>query len=528
MNKFPSETRCSGGRHARMVVLAAAALSLVAAVPARADVTDQLLDQLKAKGILTSGEYAELRARHEAEKADMSRPAHMHRMVTKNGVVMVPDDRYLTRLNKGIGFHIPGLITKEGEIGAVDVKLTGELIIGGDETFKEYFSGNPATNGLIRGGLITASPNNSANAISNGLLPSAIGLNISTNQMGYDLGFMIEAYVGGNNIDVGSSPFNANSPGAPIALGTPGIDLRRVYGTVGTPTFGSVKMGRDLGLFGSDAILNDLTLLGFGSPLDTQAPRNTTLGRIGIGYVYADWIPQITYTTPDFNGFTGSIGAFTPLVAADVFTGSDPATGLPVSANVTGQELPMVQGQAKWKGAVVSDAMLTVSADGLWQEHRVDTGDGTFTDSVNLPVQSAIQSWGVDGFGKLDIDGFSFVATGYYGQGLGTTGFFFDAFDFNGNPRTTFGGYAQASYTWDRFTFGGSWGVSALSSTGFDVTQAYNPTLLKDNESAIGFVRYQLTAWMTLQTEFVHTWAINQSGGQQNEDDVWFGTAWFF
>ncbi len=38
-----------------------------------------------------------------------------------------------------------------------------------------------------------------------------------------------------------------------------------------------------------------------------------TLGRIGVGYVYADWIPQVTYTTPDFNGFTASIGAFTPL-----------------------------------------------------------------------------------------------------------------------------------------------------------------------------------------------------------------------
>ena len=133
-------------------------------------------------------------------------------------------------------------------------------------------------------------------------------LSIATNQMGYDLGFTIGAYTGGTNTDT-SCGANANCGGYPYALGTPGIDLRQVFGTVGTPTFGSVKIGRDLGLFGSDAILNDATLLGMGSPLTTNAPRNTTLGRIGIGYVYADWIPQITYTTPDFNGFTASIGA---------------------------------------------------------------------------------------------------------------------------------------------------------------------------------------------------------------------------
>jgi hypothetical protein len=530
MTKFPSETRCSG-RHARMVVLAAAALSFVAAVPARADVTDQLLDQLKAKGILTTGEYAKLKARHEAEKADMSRPAYMRRMVTKEGVVMVPNDQYLTRLNKGIGFHIPGLITKEGEIGAVDVKISGDLILGGDETFKEYNSGNPYTNGLVRSGLITADRYNAQNAISDGLLPSAIVLSIATNQMGYDLGFTIGAYVGGNNINTGADFANANSVGGNAALGTPGIDLRQVFGTVGTPTFGSVKMGRDLGLFGSDAILNDATLLGMGSPLTTNAPRNTTLGRIGIGYVYADWIPQVTYTTPDFNGFTASIGAFTPLITADIFSGS--ASGSfngPVSATVTGAQAPMVQGQLKWKGAIAPAVNLTVSADGLWQEHRVDSSAGVFSDYIDLPQSAAVQSWGADGFGKLDLYGFSFVAYGYYGKGLGTTGLFFDAFDVLGDPRTSYGGYAQGSYTWDKFTFGASWGISAMNNTWLDDAfySTYGDTMLKSNQSIIGFARYQLTSWMALQAEFGHTWATNQSGGVQNEDDIWLGTAWFF
>ncbi|MGB7126914.1 MAG: porin [Methylovirgula sp.] len=521
MLKIPSESRCSG-RHARMVVLAAAAVSVLAMGQARADVTDELLNQLVAKGVLTKGEYVKLKARHEAEKAEMARNSGpmMHRMVTKNGVVVVPDDRYITRLDKGIGFHIPGLITKEGETGAVDVKISGDLVFGADETFGAHASGNtgPTAAKAIDGGLVTASPNEPYNAIQAGLLPSAIVLSLATNQMGYDLGFTIGAYTGGNNVGT-TCALNANCAGAPLALGTPGIDLRQVFGTVGTPTFGTVKIGRDLGLFGSDAILNDATLLGMGSPLATNAPRNTTLGRIGIGYVYADWIPQVTYTTPDFNGFTASIGAFTPLETAAVFTPGS------ATSTLTGQELPMVQGQIKWKGDLAPGTKLTISGDGVWQEHRNDTATSSFS---ALAPNASVQSWGLDGFGKLDIQGFSFVAYGYYGKGLGTTGLFFEGFDINGNPRTSFGGYAQGSYTWDKFTFGASWGVSAMNATGVDYTDGEAPFLLKDNESIIGFARYQLTPWMALQAEFGHTWAINWSGYTLNEDDIWLGTAWFF
>jgi hypothetical protein len=509
MTKTPSESR-RNGRLARMVVFAAAAAMSMAAIgQARADVTDQLLDQLRAKGVLTRGEYSKLKTRHAAEKAEMGRPRHY----SKDGVVVVPDDRYLTRLDKGIGFHIPGLVTKEGEVGAIDVKISGDLVFGADETFQQYASGNANTTHTIRGGLITASPNQPYNSIQAGLLPSAIVLSIATNQMGYDLGFTIGAYTGGNNVDWTGG---ANSTGNPYALGTPGIDLRQVFGTVGTPTFGSVKIGRDLGLFGSDAILNDATLLGLGSPLATSAPSNTSLGRIGIGYVYADWIPQVTYTTPDFNGFTASIGAFTPLNS----TG-----GIYTTTYQTGNELPMVQGQLKWKGNIAPGVGLTVSGDGVWQEHKNDTATGS---NLFAPEGQTSTSWGVDGFGKLDISGFSFVAYGYYGKGLGTTGLFLSGFDSFGDARTSLGGYVQGSYTWDKFTFGASWGVSALDATSAEWNIGTAPGLVKNNESIIGFARYQLTPWMALQAEFGHTWATNWGGYQLNEDDIWLGTAWFF
>ena len=129
----------------------------------------------------------------------------------------------------------------------------------------------------------------------------------------------------------------------------------------------------------------------------------------------------------------------------------------------------------KWKGDIAP--WREVHSFGGWcvgrtpgrHRHRVDVFNPNATLQAN---GNAFESWGIDGFSKLDIDGFSFVAYGYYGAGLGTTGLFFDAFDLLGNPRTTWGGYGQASYTWDKFTFGGSYGISAMDPTAFDSPRA--------------------------------------------------------
>ena len=105
-------------------------------------------------------------------------------------------------------------------------------------------------------------------------------------------------------------------PGAPTtALGTAGLDVRQVYLTFGNKDMGTFLVGRQIGLFGEDVILNDMTLLGVGGPggAATTAPGNTTLGGIGLGYIYTDWLAQIDYTTPDFAGFTLTGGIFEPI-----------------------------------------------------------------------------------------------------------------------------------------------------------------------------------------------------------------------
>jgi len=480
------------------------AMTAFAAGQAKADVTDQLLDQLKAKGILTKGEYSKLKERHAAEKVAPPAGPVGRRVVTKEGVVIVPDDRYVTRLDKGIGLHI----------GQVDVKVSGILAFMVDQNFKSRVSGTAATGGVIGNVVGSNSTVNTSNAIRSGLLPSEIAVSLSTNQEGYDLSATFGAYIGGNN-----QAANPNlSVNGPIALGSTGIDFRQVFGTIGTPTFGTVKVGRDLGLFGADAILNDATLFGSGSLLSNAAPGNTSLGRIGVGYVYADWMPQVTYTTPDYNGFTASVGIFTPYTAANTFTGGA------VSAAITGHDAPQVQAQLHYKGQIAPDTKIVLWTDAVFQQHRANIGDNVF-----MTPGSKVQSWGIDGGGKIDFYGFSFLAYGYYGEGLGTTGIFTDGFSLNGQRRKTYGGYAQGSYNiTEKFMIGASWGVSRMDSNSFDIVQAYNPFLLRSNESYIGFARYKLTNWMNIQAEYIHNIARNQSGGKIESDELAIGTVWFF
>ncbi|PNG25743.1 hypothetical protein [Methylocella silvestris] len=497
----------------------------VGSVAARADTTDELLDQLKAKGVLTKSEYSKLKQRHAAE---VSKPGPHSAAPVGNG-------RYLTALDKGVGFRIPGqqIVTKDNgvvSVGDVDVKLTGALIFFGAEQFKNNVTGTAIAGG-VTGGLAGGSTVNNSNAIRSGLLPSNVVLSLATNQMGWDLGFTVGAYFGGNNVNVGSDPRNANAGGSAFALGTPGIDLRQVFGTIGTPELGSLKIGRDLGLFGGQAILNDFTLFGVGTAAGNAAPGNTALGRIGLGYVYADWIPQITYTTPGWNGFTASVGMFSPLAATDIFTGG--AT----SGVMTAHDQPQFQGQIKYVGQLAPDFKLTAWVDGITQLQRAETGDSV---TAFISPGSQTRSSGVDGGARVDWNGFSVVGYGYWGSALGTTGLFWQALSPNGQARNSSGWYAEAEYTFggpyfpsflaDRFTIGGSYGQSFLQANSFDWSTGagYVPFLLHSNQSAIGFVRYKMTDWVAFQFEFINSTSINQSGGAYRTNAVVGGTTFFF
>ncbi|WP_034991867.1 hypothetical protein [Beijerinckia mobilis] len=461
---------------------------------AKADTTDQLLDQLRAKGILTKTEYHTLKDRHIREKQERAKATTVpsRRVVTKDGAPGIPSDRYVTRLKDGIGVRI----------GEVDLRLTGVLSFFATQGFKT--SGNAT----VAGGLLAPNVTNNSSAIRAGYLPSNLVTNLTTRQEGLDLSFTLGLYTGGNNVSVGK--FNANNGGTATALGTPGIDLRQVFGTIGTPEFGVVKIGRDLGLFAADGVLNDATIPGAGFFSGNAAPGDATLGRVGFGYFYMDWLPQITYTTPDLDGFLFSVGVFSPLQQFD-YSG--------FSGDMTGHDQPGLQWRLKYVKAFSDDTKFMAWSSGMTQQHRAELNDNVVT-SGGVAPGAKVRSTAIDIGARLDTGPVSLLAYGYYGQGMGSTFLFFDGVTRTGQTRNSYGGYAQASYTFaNRFSVGGSWGISLLNADYGDPT-----TLLRSNSSTIGFARYKLTDWVSLQGEFIHVISRNQAGGTVSGNGFVLGT----
>lgn len=364
-------------------------------------------------------------------------------------------------------------------------------------------------NTAVVGGL--ACTGNDATAVRNGLLPAALVFSATSRQGDYDVGVTIGLYPGINS----SAAAGVNGPGLPSALQTPGIDARQAFFTFGDASWGTVKMGRDIGIFAKDAILDDMTLLGVGSTGGNAAPSNTSLGRIGIGYIYTDWEPQITYTTPNYDGFSGSVGIFQPLDAVG-------------SASFTRHDSPQIQAGLSYTwGDPKSDAMTgKVWGDVVSQKVQADPTDIA---SNAAGAATSYTGSGFDGGVKLDFGGFEGVLYGYSGTGLGTTGLYILGASDLGKKRDSDGGYAQLSYKWDRIKLGLSYGESNLKLAADEkALGSINSDLLKRNDSGVGGIYFSLTKNVTLVGEFISTDSKAWNGNKANDHTYALGGIIFF
>jgi predicted porin len=348
-----------------------------------------------------------------------------------------------------------------------------------------------------------------ATSVRNGLLPAALVFNATTRQDDFDIDVTVGFYPGINSTDFAG----VNGPGLPTALGTPGIDARQVYFTFGDVSWGTVKMGRDIGLFGKDAILDDMTLLGVGSTGGNAAPGNTSLGRIGIGYIYTDWQPQITYTTPTYSGFAGSLGIFQPL----------DATG---SASYVSHNAPQVQagGSYSWGNPKATDTLSGKAwLDVVTQQAKASQADI----AKNGPGASTkFTGTAVDAGVKVDIASFEGVLYGYFGKGVGTTGLFILPTSASGDKRRSDGGYIQGTYKINKLKLGVSYGLSELKTANSEVEATSD--LLKRNSSIVAGAYYSLTKSVTLVGEYAHTKAEAWNGNSAKENDIIIGGIIFF
>src|SRR6185312_1478688 len=168
----------------------------------------------------------------------------------------------------GTGCRAPGRLSRLRNTGASTAAVLARAI---DVTAGKWtlsFDGNVnahyiysscETHPAVVGGGLACVAADSSSSVSNGLLPAALTISGATNQDGYDLGFTFGLYPGISTNDGGSPNLQAadNSNFGHTALGTAGLDIRQVFLTVGTSTMGTIMAGRNIGLFGADAILND-------------------------------------------------------------------------------------------------------------------------------------------------------------------------------------------------------------------------------------------------------------------------------
>ena len=264
--------------------------------------------------------------------------------------------------------------------------------------------------------------------------------------------------------------------GGENSLGNGQINIRETSGSV-AGSFGTVLVGRSLGIHQSNAILSDMLLFGVGAAA-SASNSNTTLGRIGLGYLYTDFKPQVSWTLPGMDALGGNFGAKIGLFDPDDVV-ADTA-----GFSATDKSSPRVEAQITYNGGL-GDLGINLWVDGTYQNterNEAEAGLRTAHDAagnntnVTNDRDTDVDSAGV-GFGtKLTYQGFGLVATGFYGNALGIRGQRATgaggngALDDVGTERKSYGGYLQGTYDFGQGTSAGySYGGNCLKRTGNDI-----------------------------------------------------------
>jgi hypothetical protein len=367
------------------------------------------------------------------------------------------------------------------------------------------------------GSLVPTGEEEKSSRIRTGLLPAFATFEAKGKEGGVDLG-----------VHFGFAPQIQNAGGVHDNFGNgtqagAQIDMRQVYLTAGG-TWGQILAGREIGLYQRNNILNDMTLFGVGAGggSGTGGGAGTTLGRIGFGYVYPNFIAQMTYSTPASNPAQLSIGLF------------DPSAFGPYDVN----KIPRVESEFTYTGhfgATTAEApkgtdKFMVFASGEWQHGQTPTdalGSGS--------GQASKDSYGGAGGVRADFSGLSLVGSGFYGKGIGTV-LMFDSgneVDPTGDLRTSYGFIGQAEFQpmGSQWKFGASYGENDLKTTDND-NSTYggesSAPFLKKNSAIVGSITYLWTKSLRWVAEYTYTKAQAHDGAESTANQGAVGMMLFF
>jgi hypothetical protein len=345
----------------------------------------------------------------------------------------------------------------------------------GDLMSQTYGTGGTSSNGEDKN-----------QSINTGLLPAWLGFTGTTRQNDLDVSFTISMQP---NVSTNGSTGDGAGP-----------LWRQAFLTFGDKSWGTVKMGKDIGIFGKNAILSDMTLLGVGGGFNNSG-ASTTTGGIGTGYIYAAWKGQITYITPDMNGLQAMVGITNP----NQVDSSD------LAGTANRQDRFGLEGEVSY---AFNNGKVWVSG----ASYEVDSESLGYTFDVNMIDVGANMTFGNAGL------------TVYYytgeGGGNGVLGYY--GASSNGKERDSDGGYVQATYTIPSGTkLGVAYGITKLDHA--DATDASNVAALVEEQKRLTVGAYHpLTKHLNLVAEYNRIESESHNNIDNEADGVSLGAILFF
>jgi predicted porin len=439
-------------------------------------------------------------------------------------------------MNKNIKLAVAGAI-----LASASLANAGIIIPAGDWTldvngnvnsFVNYTHANSATGTAaaknaaegctsavsVCGGLASETAVNSVGqenkkiGINTGLLPSWLGFTGKTRQNDLDVEFTMSIQP---NVSDNSAAGDNKTP-----------LFRQTYLSFGDKSWGSIKLGKDIGIFASDAILNDMTLLGVGGGAGLSG-ASTTLGGIGSGYIYAAWKGQATYTTPNMNGFQASVGITNPSQLAGT-SGNQDRFGLEGKASYSfaqGDFTGKVWASGASYDASIASVDAVVGVTGVLGSGSPSSG---FVQGVAPVAAVGAKNYTVSvGDIGATVSAAGFTATGYYytGKGAGTTLLGANGYSLTNGRRDSDGGYVQLKYaTPFKTTVGVAYGISNLDMASGESAS----NLVKENERWTVGVYHPLTKHLNLVAEYNNVQSKSQANATTESNTYSAGAILFF
>jgi predicted porin len=257
-------------------------------------------------------------------------------------------------------------------------------------------------------------------------------------------------------------------------------------------------------------ILNDMTLLTVGAA-PAGSHGGTTLGHIGTGYLYANFGPQIRYTTPDL------AGAKLAIAIAEPYN---------ITLDTAKTNSPRVEAEFSYAKAFGGGTTVQSWVSGLYQTApRKDT-------ATARPGKDDESIGGAYGLGA-GFSGINLLFSGYGGRGLGMVsaqeGKSALSADAGGSTRLSWGYLAQATY---RLTpsilLGLNYGQSRLEETHVDAANRAAAALIKNQEAGTGTVTYNLNKFTQFVAEYTYAQDTFHDGAKAHSNLFALGTMFYW